>query len=261
MKLAIVCGSPSSEMKAPFEDSGYEVWVLGNRSDRYPRFDLIFEIHDDLDQHDPQYAQWLVDKNIPMIVGQDFPIRAEHVTTFPYDQSKELWGSLYLTSSSAMMLCLAMLRGYEHIELFGVDMAVDDFEYFWQRPCMEAWIGFARGRGHAVVLPTQSPVCKSKYVEGLGSPQRDNPPFTEEQFLIVAQRHIDRIAETEGEIRLLQAKLQSHDGARQAYTNLARAARSTEAGNEIKLLTDTLALKDEVRASQRAGEREWQRRK
>ena len=72
-KLAIVCGSPSSEMLAPFEDPEYEVWVLGNRCQNYPRFDLIFEIHDALEEeHDPRYAQWLVDKNIELIVGESF---------------------------------------------------------------------------------------------------------------------------------------------------------------------------------------------
>jgi len=50
-KLAIVCGSPSSEMDAPFHDPEYDVWVLGNRLNRYPRFDVVFEIHDDLSEH------------------------------------------------------------------------------------------------------------------------------------------------------------------------------------------------------------------
>jgi len=237
-------------MKAPFNNPDYDVWVLGNRCDRYPRFDLIFEIHDDLSQHEPGYAEWLVKKNIPMIVGQFFPIKANHVQQFPYKESKQLFGSLYLTSSSAMMLCLAMLRGYEHVELYGVDMAVDDFEYFWQRPCMEAWIGFARGKGVNVVLPDVSPVCRADYVEGMesgGKPKFGKPPFTESEFLALAQRHTDRISEFDGKIKILQASIQSHDGARQAYTHLARTARAIEAGNDIKTLDVTVALKDEVR--------------
>lgn len=134
-KLAIVCGAPSSEMLAPFNDPDYEVWVLGNRSQNYPRYDLIFEIHDEVDEeHDERYPQWLADKNIPMVVGKNFPIKADHITTFPFDESKELFGSLYLTSSPAMMVCYAMLKGYPYMELYGVDLQIDDFEYFWQRP-------------------------------------------------------------------------------------------------------------------------------
>lgn len=243
-KLAIVCGSPSSEMLAPFEDPDYEVWVLGNRCERYPRFDLIFEIHDELDQHISNYAQWLADKNIPLVVGEKFPVEGEHITVFPYDESEELFGSLYLTSSPAMMVCLAMLRGYEHMELYGVDLAIDDFEYFWQRPCMEAWIGFARGRGHQVVLHTLSPVCKASYVEGRDyGTAPTTAPFTEAEFLELAKRHGDKIDAANSEITRLQAVIQSNDGARQAYTHLARVGRAVEAGNDIQKLEHTVAMK------------------
>jgi hypothetical protein len=246
-KLAIVCGSPSSEMLAPFNDPDYEVWVLGNRCQNYPRFDLIFEIHDSTEeQHDPRYPQWLVDKNIPLIVGEGFPIKADHVTVFPFGESEKLFGSLYLTSSPAMMLCLAILRGYEYIELYGVDLAIDDFEYFWQRPCMEAWIGFARGRGIDVVLHELSPVCKADYIEGAGcggKPDFSKPPFTEEGFLELAGRHQDNVSAAQKQIEKLQAVIQSNDGARQAYMHLARTARSVEAGNDIKSLDLTVAFK------------------
>ena len=246
-KLAIVCGGPSSEMKAPFEDADYEIWVLGNRSEKYPRYDLIFEIHDDLNQHNPYYAQWLVDKDVPLIVGKHFPIESDNATIFPYDESEKLFGSLYLTSSPAMMVCLAMLRDYQHIELYGVDMAVDDFEYFWQRPCMEAWIGFAKGRGHTVVLHPLSPVCRADYVEGLetgGRPDFSLPPFTEAEFLALAKRHTDKIDGLNGQIQALQADINANDGARQAYTHMARVSRAVEAGNDIQTLDTTVRQKD-----------------
>ena len=234
-------------MKAPFNNPDYEVWVLGNRSQNYPRYDLIFEIHDELDEHDERYPQWLVDKNIPLIVGKNFPIKADHVTTFPYEGSSALFGSLYLTSSPAMMLCLAILRGFKDVELYGVDLVIDDFEYFWQRPCMEAWIGFARGRGLMVNLHESSPVLNADYVEGMdcgGKPDFAKPPFTEDEFLALANRHKQNINELNGKVQVLQAAIQSNDGARQAYTHMARAARAVEAGNDIQTLADTVAMKD-----------------
>jgi len=246
-KLAIVCGSPSSEMEAPFDDTAYDIWVLGNRCQNYPRFDLIFEIHDSTEEeHDSRYPQWLVDKNVPLIVGEGFPIVADHATVFPFDESEKLFGSLYLTSSPAMMLCLAMLRGYQHIELYGVDMAVDDFEYFWQRPCMEAWIGFARGKGHEVIIHDKSPVCKADYVEGAGcggKPDFAKPPFTEAGFLELAGRHHDKMKAAQQQIEGLQTVIQTNDGARQAYTHLARTARAVEAGNDIETLDATVAMR------------------
>ena len=109
-RLAIVCGNPSSEMLAPFDNPEYEIWVLGNRSQNYTRFDRIFEIHDDLTEHDPRYAQWLLDKNVPIVVGENSPLKGDNVEVFPFQKSIELFGSLYLTSSPAMMLCYAILN-------------------------------------------------------------------------------------------------------------------------------------------------------
>jgi hypothetical protein len=179
-------------------------------------------------------------------VGKSFSIEAKHVTVFPFDESEQLFGSLYLTSSPAMMLCLAMLRGYQDIELYGVDLAVDDFEYFWQRPCMEAWIGFARGKGLNVTLHESSPVFRSDYVEGMGcggKPDFSRPPFTEAGFLGLAGRHQDKVVEANKQIEQLQASIQTNDGARQAYTHLARTARAVEAGNDIPTLETTVVMR------------------
>ena len=146
-KLAIVCGSPSSEMDAPFDDETYDIWVLGNRYDRYEdkRVTCIFEIHDDLSEHNAGYVKWLVDTKIPLVVGKKFPWAGGNVNVFPFDEAEKLLGQTYLTSSPAYMMAKAILDGYRHIEIYGVDMAVHDHEYFWQRPCMEGWVGFAKG--------------------------------------------------------------------------------------------------------------------
>lgn len=245
--VAIVCGSPSSEMDAPWDD---EVWVLGNRCQRYPRYDRIFEIHDNLDQHDEKYAQWLVDKNIPMVVGENFPIKADHVEVFPYMDAEELVGSTYLTSSSACMLAYALLKGHECVGLYGVDMAVDDHEYFWQRPCMEFWVGFAKGRGVDLYIPEQSPLAKSDYVEGrdYGS-QRPEIPFQENDYTQMAKSHGDKIDEALArlneldsyvkEAKALELSVTAHDGAKQVYERMAKVQRAVDSRQNIQNLTHT----------------------
>lgn len=247
-KLAIVCGSPSSEMLAPFDSTDHDVWVLGNRINRYPRYDLIFEIHDDLTEHgDPmRYAKFLADKGVPMIVGEAFPVQADHISVFPFEDAKTLFGSLYLTSTSAYMLCLAMLRGYEHVEIYGVDMAVDDHEYFWQRPCMEAWIGFARGSGINVILPPQSPVYRSDYIEGKGCGGRPDfslPPFTQAGFSDLAGDHQTKMDAIKAQIEALEKQYIAHDGARQAYDRMAKIARAIESGQDVQSLRHGVAIK------------------
>jgi len=246
-KLAIVCGAPSSEMEAPFNDPEYEVWVLGNRSQNYPRFDRIFEIHDDLTEHDPRYAQWLVDKGVPIVVGENSLLSGDNVEVFPFGESEKLISPLYLTSSPAMMLCYAILHDYRYIELYGVDMAIDDHEYFWQRPCVEFWVGFAMGRGIKVIPHKTSPVCRSSYIEGRksgGKPKFAKPPFTEDGFLGLAKKHTEKIDKAQAEITRLTGIIHSNDGARQAYLHIARVARATEAGIDLDTLETTIRHKE-----------------
>lgn len=247
-KLAIVCGSPSSEMSAPFMDFDYDVWVLGNRCERYPRYTRIFEIHDDLSKHDAEYPHWLYMRGVDLVVGEKFPLSGDGIQVFPYPKTP------YLTSSSACMLYLAIEEGYTHVELYGVDMAVDDHEYFWQRPCMEYWVGFARGRGVDVLIPAASPLCKSKYVEGrdYGS-ERPETPFCANEYSDIAQEHnkravnaaerLKQLEATLNEAEQLKAQIQAHGGAAQAYERMAKVQRAKDAGQTIHSLKDTVSIR------------------
>jgi len=252
-KVAIVCGSPSSAHLAPFDDPEWEIWVLGNRLNKHldKRVTRAFEIHDNLTEHGDieAYTSWLVSHGIPLVVGEQFPIQAGHVQVFDYQQSCDLYGSLYLTSSPAYMMSQAISEGATHIGIYGVDLAVDNHEYFWQRPCMEAWIGFAKGRGIAISLPDISPVGHSSYVEGRDWNGKKNEhkgghlPFVQAEFEAMAETHDAKIAQKEAQIRQLEADIHTHSGAKQAYERMAKVARAIEAGNKLTSLTDSAIIK------------------
>lgn len=248
-RIALVCGSPDSEHLAPFNDSSWGIWTLGNRLDRHAgrRVTRIFEIHDNLEEHGDSlaYAKWLVSQNIPMVVGEGFPITADHVMVFPFESAKELYGSEYLTSSTAYMMALALLEGATEIGVYGSSMSVDDNEYRYQRPCMEAWIGFAKGRGVKVTIPDISPLGKLDYVEGRnsgGKPEFSKPPFTSCAFLEMADLHEQKMQEKSAQIRVLEDAIQVHGGAKQAYERLAKVARAVESGQTVTL-KDTVVMK------------------
>lgn len=230
-------------MAAPFNDRDYQVWVLGNRCHKYPRFDRIFEIHDDRTEHQqPAYDQSLIARKIPLVVGENFPIQASHVSVFPYPQAEKLVG-LYLTSSPAYMMAMAILEGFEHIALFGCDMAVDDHEYFYQRPCLEGWIGYAKGLGIEVFIPEVSPLFKSKYVEGRDYGKASGSVFSEQGFMVLADEHAKVLAKLNGQLRAIQDSILAHDGARQSYERMAKAARAIEAHQDIKSLKDVVVIR------------------
>jgi hypothetical protein len=248
MKVCIVGGCPSSEYLAPFNDESWEIWVLGNQYDRHQnrRVTRLFEIHDNLTEHDESYPQWLVDQELPLVIGKQFPITSPYAMVFPEKEANELLGGEFLSSSPAYMMALAILEEAEEIAIYGVDMAVDNHEYFKQRPEMYAWIALAKARGIKVTIPDESPLFKGGYVEGRdwgGKPETAKPPFTEFGFEEMAQKHIDMINGLEDQKRQIEDKIHSHDGARQIYERLAKVARATEAGIEVNSLLESSVIK------------------
>ena len=238
MKIAIVGGGPSSK-EAPWDNKDYQIWALGNQMQRWEgkRVDAIFEVHEDLSEHDHKYPQWLVDFNKPLIVSDKFPIKADHVKTFDYDKLSYIGD--YFTSSPANMMAYAISLNPEEIAIAGVDMAVDDHEYFMQRPCMEMWVGYAMGKGIRVTIAKSSTLCKSSYREGRdlrkGDRGLNQGPFSSLEFLRMANEH-------SAEIERCNALIQTHDGAKQAYERLAKVARAKESGTDIKSLSEGIVI-------------------
>ncbi len=247
MKVAIVGGSPSTENDAPFDDQSWEIWCHGNQMQRHlqHRVTRIFEIHDDLSEHPEGYAQWLVDLGIPLTVGEAFPIDAPHVERFVFDP-RLVVGQDHLSSTPAYMMARALANGATHIGIYGVDMSVDDHEYFMQRPSMYAWIAYAKAKGVEIFIPEKSPLFKGTHIEGRGSGGKPNlarVPFSQEQFLQMAHLHEKRVNTLNAQIREIESQIHAHNGSRQAYERLAKVARAVESGQEIKTLTESLILR------------------
>lgn len=235
MKVAIVGGSPSSQFLAPFDDPEWEIWVHGNQLERHldHRVTLAFEIHDDLSEHgEPiKYAQWLGSHKIPLIVGDKFPIEGHTI----FNEEWDVLG--LLTSTPAYMMAYAIHKKATDIAIYGVDMAVDDHEYFKQRPAMYAWIAYAKGLGINVTIAKESPLFKEKYKEGTDWGKKSEGIFSEKEFLSMVAHHEAKMEEHK---RLFD----SHDGCKQAYSRLAKVARAKDSGQDIKHLTDSLVIKE-----------------
>ena len=247
MKVIIVGGCPSSDYLAPF-DTDAQVWVHGNQLDRHEgkRIDKIFEIHDDLSEHDEAYPQWLINQNIDLVVGVKFPLESDRVTRFPFGEVYKLLDGDHLTSTPAYMMALAILSGAESIGIYGVDMAVDDHEYFYQRPTMYAWIAYAKAKGIEITIPDESSLFKDTYIEGRnsgGKPKLSLEPFSQDEFLQMAQTHNKKMDELQAQQQMINAKIQTHDGCRQSYERMAKVARAIESGQQINSLADTAVIR------------------
>lgn len=244
VKIAIVGGAPATQMLAPFDDFDWEIWVLGNQLNCYEgkAISRVFEIHDDLTNKPDGYPDWLIKCAPRLTVGELFPIKDhEKVEIYPRAEVEALMGG-HLSSSIAYMMGYAMLKPVEEIAIYGVDMAVDDHEFFKQRPDMYAWIGYAMGKGIKVHIPSQTSLFTSNYDEGKhwGSEgtKRGTPPFIDSQFQELVKAHKNKMVEIEQTIDGLRFQLARHKGIAEAYTQMGRVARAVEGGAKLDKLTD-----------------------
>ncbi len=205
-KLAIVGFAPTWN-KTPFEDEDFEVWAL---NELYMYFNQVksahaerwFEIHspNSPSKNTPQHRAWLRKATIPIYMQKHFddipmstPYPKEEI--FKWFEENGYYGAKYFTNSISWMIALAIMEGYEEIQILGVDMAQDS-EYGFQRPSCEYFIGIAEGLGIKIYIPAESDLLKAGILYGYES---DNT---------MRLRIKGRIKELEGRKKQLSMELQ-----------------------------------------------------
>lgn len=153
----------------------WERWGI-NELHRVPgceveKFDRWFEVHPRKDiDIDAQHIETLGKMDIPVYMQQHYADIPGSVA-FPREPLQELsiaqFGRSYFTSSIAWQIALAIHLGFREIHVYGVDMAQDS-EYAEQRPCCEAWLAFAAGRGIRIYTPPTSDLLKTIGEYGFG---------------------------------------------------------------------------------------------
>ena len=169
--VAIVGSHPRTRDAFDFDRTDCDIWVFNEAmaQDWCTRADAVFQLHEPVvfrsktNRNDPNHYEWLKRTDIPMIYMQEQYDDVPNSVRYPLEQVVALTpGYEYLTSSVAYAIALAILQGYERIELYGAEMETNT-EYGHQRQGMAFWIGVALGRGIDVehVSPTfwLAPLC------------------------------------------------------------------------------------------------------
>lgn len=154
--VAIVGAALTSCSLAPYEEKDVEIWGL-NEEHFYPwmkRADRWFQMHKP-EKWVPSDFEWMKENplKIPIylqFVHPEIPMSREYPLKKVVDKYLSNYrrgdGRIkYLTSSFSYMLALALIEGYERVELYGFDMSVD-YEYNTQKACAEFWMGIAHDR-------------------------------------------------------------------------------------------------------------------
>lgn len=150
-KLAIVGSGSETRENAPYNDPSFDIWVFNEaaQSSWCKRYDAVFQMHkpEIYTGHNTKNANhwaWLQEAHGKPVYMQAFDERVPDCVVFPLGDALKLGGEKYLSASICDAIALAVLQGYEHVEIFGVEMSFTEYQY--QAECFRFWIGFLKGR-------------------------------------------------------------------------------------------------------------------
>ena len=154
-RVAIVGLGPTHD-QAPWRE--WETWGIPWDA-WFPRYALGFEMHDRaLWGGKAKYVERLRESDVPIMMRQEHEDISASLP-YPLGTVQEKVGS-YFGSSVAYMLAYAIQQEVDEIGLWGVDLTEDIYDH--QRPNLEYLIGFARGRGIPVTVPSGSNLLSHK---------------------------------------------------------------------------------------------------
>lgn len=240
LKVAIVGFAPSTRDLAPFGDPSFEIWGCNHLWPHIPRWDVWFDMHAPewsashleaklWQEHDEWLRRNHGGAEIFMLDARpEYP----NVAPYPLDAVAERFGSRYFTCGPAYMVALALFRNAAEIHVYGMDMR-HDTEYGAQRPCMEHWLGLARGLGVQVVIPRESALLGQGqplygYNEAAGA-------WAEiERSLLARREELRKVRQSfMDQQEAAMAQVHAHDGAIETITSLVQSVRERARGGVL----------------------------
>ena len=170
-RVAIVgcCDNTYHGVKRLFGSPDWEIWGINQLWKTFPELPKHatgwFQIHDwdEMVETDHNEIAWLASRKFPIYMRKEW----EEIPTairFPKEEIVQEFGT-YFTNCISWMIAFAIHAGFKEIHLYGIDMAMD-YEYGYQRPSCEYFIGLARGMGVRVYIPRGSDLLKTTRLYG-----------------------------------------------------------------------------------------------
>jgi hypothetical protein len=171
--VAMVGAAPSSCHLAPYDEQPnkyLEIWSL-NEMHHFPwmkRWDRWFQLHPSryftritAARGIVGHYEWLKERHgKPIYMQHVYPEIPDSIEYPLLDVVNEFMSKVkkgdkvikYFTNSLAYMIPIAIMDGFQRIELYGFEMLHTE-EYAPQKACAEQWIGIAIGRGLEIYIP------------------------------------------------------------------------------------------------------------
>lgn len=175
-----------------FGNPGKDYWTLNNMFGSgkvdASAFDEWFQLHrpGSKEGHidDKPMREFLAKWKKPTWIQRDWGVELEVVNPWIYPIGevierfcpRDVKGQPYpyFTNSVDYMICMAMLRGYEEIQLYGVEfIALKDNEYYQMRQSINYYVAKAEMLGIKVVVQPHSSLLKAPFWYAYENPRRD----------------------------------------------------------------------------------------
>jgi hypothetical protein len=150
-RLAIVGSGPKTREAAPFGDNNVDIWVFNEAANAAwcKRWSACFQMHEPElykghNTKDAEHWQWLQQEHGKPIYMQEVDPLIPNSVAYPLQAAQELAGVKMFSSTFAYMAALAVLQGYEEIQIYGIELSVSEYSY--QKESYLFWYGFLRGR-------------------------------------------------------------------------------------------------------------------
>jgi len=150
-KLAIVGSGPETRELAPFDDSSIDIWAFNEAGNHNwcKRWTACFQMHNPNiykghNTKDANHWEWLQRKHGRPIYMQDVDPDVPDSVRYPLEAAQELAGVKMFSSTFAYMAALAVMQGYEKVDIYGVELSASEYQY--QAQSYLFWFGFLRGR-------------------------------------------------------------------------------------------------------------------
>lgn len=156
--LAIVGSHERTRSQAPFDDPDYDIWVFNEAPQAAwcKRWDVCFQLHKpEVYESVNNFVRsdhwtWLQEcHGSRQIFMQDYDSRVPNSKRYPLGEIIDSLPGAHLRwfrSSAAYAIALALYQGWEHIALYGLDLA-SNTEYGYQLSNYQFWVGIAFGMG------------------------------------------------------------------------------------------------------------------
>lgn len=156
MKVIII-GKANGWSKAPQEGETWGVNDLCLRRD----VKLVFDMHwfdtpeRSNDKTNLKVIDYVNKNKIPIVTLKTYDYIPTSIA-FPIEEVHYK----YFSNGISYMIAYAIHQGYTEIDIYGVHMGLE-VEYVNQKPCVDYWIGYARGKDIKVTVHEPTALCKS----------------------------------------------------------------------------------------------------